>query len=50
MNKYFICCFIKKNIYKNEVTKILTKKNPIDEYFYNQDLEDKYIQLNIIKN
>ena len=47
MKQLFYCCFFhkKKNKCKSDDTTLLIKNYPIEEYFYNQDMEHKYILL-----
>lgn len=51
MKYFFSCCFFneKNKKYKSIDSIVLIKNYPIEEYFYNQDLEDKYILFNIKK-
>lgn len=47
MKQLFYCCFFrkKKNKYKYYNFNEKIRNYPIEEYFYNQDLEHKYILL-----
>ena len=45
INIFYCCFFYKKNKYKHNNFNKKIKNYPIEEYFYNQDMEHKYILL-----